>query len=156
MYTYINSRLFPMGVGRNCRRHLLRYLHTPLALKTYIFLNYIPGPYHTFRALKRGIKNLFDRWHLDSSNMRVFLDQTRIFRPPCVNITGLPGMYRVRSAKEISNQVCQWSISDFTMVNLFVYYYSRLPNLSKTCHFDNLLTNVRSVIDQCDTIAIAD
>ena len=51
--------------------------------------------------------------------------------------------------------ICQWSISDFTMV-LFVYYYSRLPNLSKACHFDNLLTIVRSVIDHCDTIAIAD
>ena len=35
-------------------------------------------------------------------------------------------------------------------------YYSKLPNLSKTCHFDNLLTIVRSVIDHCDTIAIAD
>ena len=52
--------------------------------------------------------------------------------------------------------VGQWSISDFTMVNLFVYDYSRLPNLSKTCHFDNLLTIVRSVIEHCDTIAIAD
>ena len=35
--------------------------------------------------------------------------------------------------------VGQWSISDY-----------------QTCHFDNLLTIVRSVIDHCDTIAIAD
>ena len=44
---------------------------------------------------------------------------------------------------------CQWSISDFSIVNLFVVDY-------QTCHFDKFLPTMNSMIDQSDTTATAD
>ena len=38
MYTYINSRLFPMGVGRNYKTLLFLYVTTLLASFTFIHL----------------------------------------------------------------------------------------------------------------------
>ncbi|KAJ8704894.1 hypothetical protein PYW08_012214 [Mythimna loreyi] len=51
----------------------------------------IRGSDHSFKTLKHGVKELISKWHLDISMMRVFLEQTRIFRPPCIDITGNNG-----------------------------------------------------------------
>ena len=45
--------------------------------------------------------------------------------------------------------ICQWSISVFTFVNIFVVDY-------QTCYFDKFLTIMKSVIDRSDTTATAD
>ncbi|KAJ8706592.1 hypothetical protein PYW07_012670 [Mythimna separata] len=58
---------------------------------TMIFNIIIKGSVHSFHTLKAGVKELIAKWHLDLSMMRVFLEQTRIFRPPCIDITGYQG-----------------------------------------------------------------
>uniref|UniRef100_A0A2A4JHH5 Uncharacterized protein n=1 Tax=Heliothis virescens TaxID=7102 RepID=A0A2A4JHH5_HELVI len=58
---------------------------------TTIFNVIIPGPVHSFRTLKRAIKELFRKWHLDTNMLDVFLKQTRIFRPPCIDVSEYGG-----------------------------------------------------------------
>ena len=50
-----------------------------------------------------------------------------------------------------SRMICQWSISDFTIVYLFIVDYQTC-----SCQNDKVLTIMRSVIDHSDTTATAD
>ncbi|XP_022830713.1 uncharacterized protein LOC111359402 [Spodoptera litura] len=42
---------------------------------------------HDFRGLKYGLKGLFANWRIDMSDHAGFLQQSRIYRPPCLQIS---------------------------------------------------------------------
>nr|XP_049696029.1 uncharacterized protein LOC126054418 [Helicoverpa armigera] len=72
----------------NIHLRLFQWDYTAL---TTIFNVIIPGSIHSFGTLKRAIKELFIKWHLDTNMLDVFLKQARIFRPPCIDISEYGG-----------------------------------------------------------------
>ncbi|XP_072946963.1 uncharacterized protein [Epargyreus clarus] len=56
-----------------------------------LFRMLVHDNHHTFRNLKRGIREQFAEWRLDISNITNLLNQARIYRPPCIRITDSTG-----------------------------------------------------------------
>uniref|UniRef100_A0A2H1VZG2 SFRICE_018570 n=1 Tax=Spodoptera frugiperda TaxID=7108 RepID=A0A2H1VZG2_SPOFR len=42
---------------------------------------------HDFKGLKYGLKGLFANWRIDLSNVDTFLKQSKIYRPPCLQVS---------------------------------------------------------------------
>ncbi|XP_061381945.1 uncharacterized protein LOC116778563 [Danaus plexippus] len=51
----------------------------------------IKDQWHTFGRLKVGIREIFKNWRMDITNITNLLKQTRIFRPPCIQISKYDG-----------------------------------------------------------------
>ncbi|KAJ8706591.1 hypothetical protein PYW07_012669 [Mythimna separata] len=65
---------------------------------------------HTFKGVKYGIKTLFHNWKLNTSNLTRLLSQSRIFRPPCMQVTDYGGStvtpYHSRFSKKPTKVKC--------------------------------------------------
>ncbi|KAF9416885.1 hypothetical protein HW555_005888, partial [Spodoptera exigua] len=89
----------------NLKLRIFQWDYTAL---TTIFNIIITEPMHNFRSLKNGLKRLFKSWHLDTSMITTFLKQTRIFRPPCIEVSHYGGSTKttggVRVSKPTRNQ----------------------------------------------------
>ncbi|XP_050556588.1 uncharacterized protein LOC118281133 [Spodoptera frugiperda] len=83
----------------NIRLRIFQWDYTAL---TTIFNVIIKDSEHSFRSLKGGLKELFRGWHLDTSMVATFLKQTRIFRPPCIEVSEYGGSTKTTGGYRIS------------------------------------------------------
>ncbi|XP_052746386.1 uncharacterized protein LOC112050691 isoform X2 [Bicyclus anynana] len=69
----------------------LRFFRWDVSSMKMLFNVIIKEKRHTFGSLKKGLRQMFHKWHLDFSNSTALLRQSRIFRPPCVNSATFDG-----------------------------------------------------------------
>ncbi|XP_022830162.1 uncharacterized protein LOC111358984 [Spodoptera litura] len=93
----------------NIRLRIFQWDYTAL---TTILNIIIKSSVHDFRSLKSGLKELFKGWHLDTSMVATFLKQTRIFRPPCIEVSEYGGSTKTTGGVRISKPYKQQNNKD--------------------------------------------